>query len=158
LKTDPTRLVSACRRLANQGKVAGQLNLGFLYETGRGVPQNHAEAMRWWRAAADEGDARARTNLKLMSAMGWRAVRDHAAPPIWQEKAAEASSTIPKNVRNAPDIEFHDAAVVTVLGKPAQSTAPASPHVPIAGLGMPQNVVKADIGRLPKWLRVRNWM
>src|SRR5690348_4377909 len=48
LKTNPTRLVSACHRLANQDEVTGQLNLGFLYEMGLGVPQNPAEAMRWW--------------------------------------------------------------------------------------------------------------
>lgn len=39
------------RALADAGDGAGQFNLGLLYLTGRGLPQNHAEALYWaWRA------------------------------------------------------------------------------------------------------------
>jgi len=39
------------RRLAEAGDGAGQFNLALLYLTGRGLPQNHAEALYWaWRA------------------------------------------------------------------------------------------------------------
>jgi predicted transglutaminase-like cysteine proteinase len=158
LKTNPARLVSACRRLADQGNVAGQLNLGFLYATGRGVPRNHAEAAKWWRDAADQGSARAHSNLRLIYRMDWGALRDQAEAPTWQETAAEPGSTIPKNVRNAPVNKDHDAAVVMELGGSAHPPAAASPQFLIAALRSPQTAVKADIARLPKWQRVRDWM
>ena len=158
LKTNPERLVSACRRLADQGNVNGQLNLGFMYGTGRGVPKDHAEAVKWWQEAADQGSVRARANLRLIHEMGLGAPLDPAGAPAWPEKTAERGGTIAESVRNAPDIEDRDAAVAAVLDGPAGSIPAASPEVPIAGPGAPQNVVKADIARLPKWRRVRDWL
>ena len=37
--------------LAEQGNVAAQSNLGVMYTNGHGVPQNYAEAAKWYRAA-----------------------------------------------------------------------------------------------------------
>src|SRR3954465_7101657 len=38
--------------LAERGNAAAQTYLGFLFETGRGVPQNYTEAAMWYRRAA----------------------------------------------------------------------------------------------------------
>ena len=35
-----------------------------------GVPQNYAEALKWYRLAADQGDADAQYNLGVMYANG----------------------------------------------------------------------------------------
>jgi TPR repeat protein len=43
-----------------------RFNLGFRYATGRGVSQDDAEAVRWYRLSADQGHADARTNLGVM--------------------------------------------------------------------------------------------
>jgi TPR repeat protein len=40
-------------------------NIGDLYYYGRGVPQDYAEAMRWYRQAADAG------NSSAMNDIGW---------------------------------------------------------------------------------------
>jgi TPR repeat protein len=40
LKTNPSKAVSACRRLAEQGEVSAQLNLAGMYDHGEGVPQS----------------------------------------------------------------------------------------------------------------------
>ncbi len=48
---------------ADQGDADAQLNLGFMYDHGEGVPQNYAEAVRWYRMAADQGNAIAQHNL-----------------------------------------------------------------------------------------------
>jgi len=48
--------------LAYQGDASAQSNLGLMYATGQGVPQDYAEAVRWYRRAADQG---------------------HASPPAW---------------------------------------------------------------------------
>jgi TPR repeat protein len=41
-----------------------------MYAQGHGVPQDYAEAVRWWRAAADRGDDTSQYNLGLMYAKG----------------------------------------------------------------------------------------
>jgi len=45
------------RLAADQGFAFAQVNLGFLYANGRGVPQDDAEAARWFRQAAEKGHA-----------------------------------------------------------------------------------------------------
>tara|TARA_B110000116_G_scaffold260112_1_gene262885 strand:+ start:972 stop:1109 length:138 start_codon:yes stop_codon:yes gene_type:complete len=43
-----------------------RFNLGFRYATGRGVSQDDAEAVRWYRLAADQGDADAQFNFGFL--------------------------------------------------------------------------------------------
>jgi uncharacterized protein len=45
--------------LAEQGVAAAQSYLGFMFETGRGAPQNYTEAAMWYRRAAEQGDSSA---------------------------------------------------------------------------------------------------
>jgi len=42
---------------------AAQFNLGQMYEKGEGVGQGHEEAVKWYREAAGQGDAEARSRL-----------------------------------------------------------------------------------------------
>ncbi len=52
------------RRLAGQGDASAQVNLGLLYENGRGgLPKDDREAARLYKLAADQGDAGGRANL-----------------------------------------------------------------------------------------------
>ena len=51
------------RPLAEQGDALAQQYLGNMYATGRGVPENDAEAMKWWRKAAEQGDPAAKSDL-----------------------------------------------------------------------------------------------
>ena len=37
-----------------------------MYDRGDGVPQDFAEAMKWYRRAADQGYANAQSNLAIM--------------------------------------------------------------------------------------------
>ncbi len=41
--------------LAEQGDADAQNKLGFMYDDGLGVPQDYAEAMKWYRNAAEQG-------------------------------------------------------------------------------------------------------
>ena len=41
-----------------------------MYDEGLGVVQDYAEAVRWYKMAAVQGDARAQNNLGLMYNMG----------------------------------------------------------------------------------------
>ncbi len=57
--------VEAVRLAAEQRDAQAQYNLGVLYAEGRGVPQDDAEAARWFRLAAEQGLADAQANLGL---------------------------------------------------------------------------------------------
>ena len=49
-----------------------------MYAKGKGVPQDHAEAARWFRKAAEQGHASAQYNLGIMHANGEGVPQDHA--------------------------------------------------------------------------------
>ena len=71
-----------------------QSNLGLMYATGNGVSENVAEAIRWYRLAAEQGHVRARHNLGFMYARGGEGVpRDYAEAVRWFRLAAEEGDT-----------------------------------------------------------------
>jgi hypothetical protein len=53
-----------------------------------GVLQDHKEALRWYRKAANQGDAAAQYNLAGMYATGEGTARDLAEARKWMQKAA----------------------------------------------------------------------
>ena len=74
---------------AEQGNAKAQTNLGITYLIGRGVPQDDAEAMRWFRQAAEQGHAKAQFNLGLMYATGRGVPQDDAEAVRWYRLAAD---------------------------------------------------------------------
>src|SRR5262245_54942498 len=54
------------RQAADAGDAQGQVNLGYLYARGQGVPVNQVEAMRLYKSAADQGDSEG------MNAIGYK--------------------------------------------------------------------------------------
>ena len=58
----------AVRPLAEQGDADAQYFLGKLYENGRGVRQNYAEAAKWYRKAAEQSHAEAKKRLTKLQA------------------------------------------------------------------------------------------
>jgi hypothetical protein len=50
---DLERAATRYRQVAELGRPAAQLKLGWLYYEGRGVPRDMMEAARWWRQAAE---------------------------------------------------------------------------------------------------------
>ncbi len=61
--------IDAARARADQGVADAQSNLGVMYDNGEGVPQDHAEAVRWYRLAADQGLALAQFSLGVTSGL-----------------------------------------------------------------------------------------
>ena len=50
-------------RLALDGSAEAQRQVGLMHDQGKGVRQDHAQAARWYRTAADQGDAHAQHSL-----------------------------------------------------------------------------------------------
>ena len=60
-----------------------QNNLGGMYAKGDGVPQNDAEAVKWWRKAAEQGHAKAQNNLGVMYLRGTGVPANAAKAYMW---------------------------------------------------------------------------
>ena len=63
---DDVEAVARLVRLAQAGNARAQGLLGFLYEQGRGVPQNFELAAMWYGCAAERGDVTAQYLLGLL--------------------------------------------------------------------------------------------
>jgi hypothetical protein len=79
-------------RAAEQGHPRAQLQIGYQYEYGEGVPVNVAEAVKWYRRAADQGDVAAQSNLGSMYEDGKGVPEDWIEAAKWYRKAAERDS------------------------------------------------------------------
>jgi TPR repeat protein len=66
-----------------------QTTFGYFLDEGRGVAKNPAEAVRWYRKAAEQGFAMAQFNLATMYAEGVGVAKDEAEAMRWYRKAAE---------------------------------------------------------------------
>lgn len=92
--------------MAEQGDPAAQSYLGFMFETGRGVPQNYTEAAMWYRRAAEQGDSLAQYSLGLLydhgrgvpkdivEASKWLNLSTAAAPPRAREARARIRDAV----------------------------------------------------------------
>jgi TPR repeat protein len=81
--------IDALRARAEAGDAEAQFNLGTVYADGEGVPQDDAEAARWFRLAADQGHANAQTNLGIMYRYGVGVPQDRAEAVRWFRLAAD---------------------------------------------------------------------
>ncbi len=77
--------------LAERGDAAAQSYLGFMFETGRGVPQNYTEAAMWYRRAAEQGDSLAQYSLGLLYDKGFGVPRDVIEASKWLNLSTAAS-------------------------------------------------------------------
>lgn len=71
------------------GDPEAQDNLGRMYAYGRDVPQDDAEALKWFRRAADQGHVSAQFNLGVMYADGRGVPQDDAEAARWFRLAAD---------------------------------------------------------------------
>ena len=76
------------RRAAEQGSAPAQFYLSMMYNFGYGVPQNHAEAVKWLLKAAEQDLAQAQNNLGGMYNSGLGVPPDYAEAVKWFRKAA----------------------------------------------------------------------
>ena len=94
-------VVGACAETtaerAAKGNANAQVNLGYMYDKGEGVPRDDAAAVAWYRKAAAQGNAIAQYNLGLMYANGRGVPQDYASAAFWYRKAAEQGNAIAQN-------------------------------------------------------------
>ena len=76
MEKDVARAAGLYRQAADQGDRTAACNLGYLYETGKGVAQSWQEAVRWYRQSAGAGYARAQYRLARCLETGHGTAKD----------------------------------------------------------------------------------
>ena len=78
---------------AEKGDKTAQANLGYCYDTGKGITQDHIKAVRWYSSAAEKGVRAAQFNLALCYEYAKGVKKDYVAAAYWYRKAAEQGHT-----------------------------------------------------------------
>jgi TPR repeat protein len=73
-----------------RGDAKPQKILGHMYRWGRGVPQDFAAAMNWYRKAAEQGNADAQYDLGDIYNGGYGVPQDYAAAASWYSQGSRA--------------------------------------------------------------------
>ena len=87
-RSDSAAVARLTRPFAEQGVVRAQSLLGNLYISGLGVPQDDAEAVKWYRLAAEQGQAGAQEILGLLYEKGRGVKQDLVQAHAWYDIAA----------------------------------------------------------------------
>jgi TPR repeat protein len=74
---------------AENGNARAQSYVGSMYESGRGVERDYAEAIRWFLMAGEQGDAYSQSHLGYLYENGLGAARDEKLAAEWYAKAAD---------------------------------------------------------------------
>lgn len=74
---------------AENGHAEAQYYLGIMYDDGKGVEQDSAQAAQWYRRAAENGMAAAQCNLAGMYETGDGVPTDYIQAKKWYRLAAE---------------------------------------------------------------------
>ena len=75
------------RSCGEQGYAYAQFNLWAMYANGEGVPQDDAEAVRWYRLAAEQGYPSAQFQLGYLYANGEGVPEDYVLAYMWYNLA-----------------------------------------------------------------------
>ena len=69
--------------LAQKRDIPAQFYLGFMYDNGLGVMKDVKEAVKWYRKAAEQGQANAQNNLGCMYGFGDGVLQDYVTSYAW---------------------------------------------------------------------------
>lgn len=93
LKADEQTAVGYFKRAVSNGYAPSMVSLGEMYVGGRGVPQNHEEAMRLFRAAADLGDKDGQYKMGIAHELGFAGTKVDLKESVkWFRLSAEQGS------------------------------------------------------------------
>ena len=88
-RSDLGKAVYYYRAAADAGDHAAQNNLGELYESGKGVPQDASLAFSWYARAAEAGFPPGQLNLARLYAAGSGVARNTVSAREWAERARQ---------------------------------------------------------------------
>ena len=92
MRSEPRELARYVRSAAEHGFKAAQIVWAQMLLDGRGVPQDRAAAYRWFRRAAEIGNADGINMVGRCHELGWGVPVDHAEAARWFRRAADKGS------------------------------------------------------------------
>ena len=128
--------------LARAGDAAAQFYLGEMYEDGRGVPQNDAEAAKWYRKSAEQGDATAQFNLGFIYGEGEGVPQDYVQAHMWSNLAAAQGNELARKNRDIDEKRMTPAQVADAQ-RLARAWRPKKAGPSIASRGGNSNITPA---------------
>jgi TPR repeat protein len=81
------------QRLAREGDISAQFDLGLMYYKGQGVEQDYSQAMKWFKLAAEHGIPEAQFNLGIMYSDEKASWHNFTEAMKWFQKAARQDYT-----------------------------------------------------------------
>lgn len=138
---DHERAFSVYRQMADRGDATAQLQVGYMYDLGEGVPQNDEEAAAWYRRAAAQGNVEAQHNLGFKYQHGRGVPQSYELAAEWYLKAAESGFTDSQGALGA----------LYVLGRGVAQDYPRAHRLllPAAAAGDPY--AQNNLGYLYEW-------
>ena len=86
--------------LAKAGSADAQRGIGLMYEDGNGVPQDHKEAMAWYRLAAAQNHGLAQFSIGTMYEFGTGVLEDYMMAHMWYNISNANGEEIAKEYLN----------------------------------------------------------
>ncbi len=97
LRGDSAAMSAEASRLMGRADAESQYRLGFLYETGAGVPLDVDMAADWYRRAAEQGHAGAQFHLGRLYEFGDCEMQSYETAAAWYAKAAVQGNVLAQN-------------------------------------------------------------
>ena len=72
-----------------------------MYHIGLGVTQDYANAVKWYRKAAEQGNANAQISLGFMYLNGYGTTQDYVQAHLWSNLAAAQDNDTARKNRDA---------------------------------------------------------
>jgi hypothetical protein len=91
-RNDYAAAVRTLLPLAESGDARAQAILGYMFATGRGVPQSYVEAAGWYRRASEQGHPTAQYMLGLLYDKGQGVPQDYVEAYKWLDLAVGRAS------------------------------------------------------------------
>lgn len=124
------RSVPSLTAAAERGDAHAQGQLGFMYATGRNVPQNSTLAAYWYRRSAEQGNAAAQHLLGLVYDKGIGVPPDYILAHMWLNLAASRT----KGDVHEDNIRLRDA----VAGKMSRGQVADAQHLAVNWIPKPE--------------------
>jgi TPR repeat protein len=149
---DPVAQARWYRQAAEQGHADAQASLGWCYSDGKGVPQDHREAVRWFRLSAEQGLARAQVNLGYAYELGLGVPQDYGEAFHWYSLGADQGqpyglSNLGELYQRGLGVERNDAEAVRLFRLAADAGFSGGQYylglMYEQGRGVPQDITEA---------------
>lgn len=89
------------KEAAAQGNASAERTLGFLYVSGRGMPEDYAQAMARYKKSAAQGDAIAEDDIGYLYLTGRGVAKDYQTARGWFQKAAAQDDSSAETILGA---------------------------------------------------------